>query len=240
MENELIKSPLEKASDMSARYSNGNEDPWGNRKSKLYQRVFKKATELAYGTVELPEADSDGKHRVNLYDVGCGGGNIIDTWVENKPEYINLNITGCDLSNDAISYLLKRYPEGRFDCVDLEEYDSRYPLHNLANADIVSIVDVMYYFDAKRHYSLTVDEIWNTIKPGTIVVVADNLVRSFRRDYLGKKKDCITLASYTEDSEPVSTEQSLNERTGKVRTWHRYLKVRIFMKTSEEEGGYDE
>lgn len=223
MEQELIKSPLEKASDMAQRYSNGNEDPWGNRASQLYQRIFKKATELSYSHL--------GKSgEIRLYDIGCGGGNIIDTWVENKPEGSTIKVTGCDISPDAINYLLARYPDGEFDCVDLEEYNCNDPLENLAKADVVSIVDVMYYFDAKRHYGITVDQIWDTIKPGAIVVVADNLVRSFRRDYLGKKDNCETLDSYTEDSEPVSTEQSISETTGKVRTWHRYLKVRIYRK----------
>lgn len=215
-----MSSPLEKSKDMQARYAMG-EDPWGNRERKLYQKIFKKATELAYKYLDKSDT-------INLYDIGCGGGNILDVWVENLPDYCNLNISGCDISQDAINFLNIRYPNSVFDKVDLEEYSSKVPLYNLAHADIISIVDVMYYF-SRRPYQVTLDELLDTIHSGAIIVVADNQVRSFQRDYYGKKDNVEVLESYTDYTEPVCVEESVCSN-GSIRKWHRHLHVRIYRK----------
>lgn len=222
-----MSSPLEKSKDMQNRYALYGEDPWGNRERQLYQKIFKKATELTYSYLS-------NINDITLYDIGCGGGNIIDVWKENLPKGKNLRISGCDISEDAIKFLKQRYPEGKFDLIDLETYvshvnDSNYEMdyftYHILNSNIVSIVDVMYYFGEKRDYKDTLDEIWKSIKPGTLVIVADNLVRSFRRDYLTKKKDCELLESFTDYTEKVCEEVS---DSGKH--WHRYLKIRIMRK----------
>lgn len=213
----MATSPLEKSADCIVRYK-GNEDPWGNRERGLYKRIFKKASELAYE--HLDKSDT-----INIYDIGCGGGNILDVWIDNAPENCNINLTGCDISSDAIKFLNDRYPEGSFDLVDLEEYYANNPLVKLGSADIVSIVDIIYYFGTKRDYKDTLDEIWNTVRPGAIVVVADNLIRHFRRDYLANKSDAILLESFTDYSEKICEE--VNESG---RKWNRYLKVRIIKK----------
>lgn len=222
-----MSSPLEKSAAMENRYASLGEDPWGNRERQLYQKIFKKATELAYEYIPgYDEADADGKVRVNLYDIGAGGGNVIDVWMENCPENFALNIYGCDISETAIAFLEKRYADSRFDLIDLEEYDCKSePLANMASADIVSIVDVMYYFDVKRDYKETLDHIWDTLKSGAIVVVADNLVRHFRRDYFKKKEDCKVLEEFTDFTEKICEETSESGRK-----WNRYLKIRIYQK----------
>lgn len=223
-----MSSPLEKSKDMQERYQKYGEDPWGNRERQLYQKIFKKATELTYQhllpTIKTPE-NNDGTLSINLYDIGAGGGNIVDVWKENSPENVVLNIYGCDISQDAINFLNIRYPNSSFDKIDLEDYSHTVPLYNLKNADIVSIVDVMYYLGEKRDYKETLDEIWETIKPGAIVVVADNLVRAFRRDYLQKKHNCKVLESYTDYNEKICEEVSASGKH-----WFRYLKVRIYQK----------
>lgn len=222
-----MSSPLEKSAQMENRYASLGEDPWGNRERQLYQKIFKKATELAYQHLpEFKDVDADGKVRINLYDIGAGGGNVIDVWRENLPDNMSLNICGCDISETAISFLEKRYVDSKFDLVDLEEYDNtKSSLLNMAAADIVSIVDVMYYFDVKRDYKETLDHIWSTLRPGAIVVVADNLVRHFRRDYFKKKEDCMVLEEFTDFTEKICEETSESGRK-----WNRYLKIRIFKK----------
>lgn len=212
-------SPLEKSAAMEARYSSLGEDPWGNRERQLYQRILKRAVELSYNA--LPEDLKE----LKLYDIGAGGGNVIDTWLQNLPENYTLDIKGCELSGTAIKFLEDRYPDSFFDVIDLEEYDASYPLQYLKEADLVSIVDVMYYFDTKRDYKVTLDHIWETIKPGAVVLVADNLIRAFRRSYFSKKPDCELLHEYTDYTEPVCQETYSNGRAYK-----RYLKVKIYRK----------
>lgn len=218
-----MSSPLEKSAVMNQRYENLGEDPWGNRERKLYQKIFKKAAQLAYQHLTIENKV------INLYDIGAGGGNVIDVWAENLPDGKVLRISGCDISEAAIRYLEARYENGKFNLIDLEDYKynetNQDYTDSIGVADIVSIVDVMYYFDAKRSYHDTLDEIWKSIKPGAIVVVADNLVRSFRRDYLTKKEDAELLESYTDYTEKICEETS---DSGKK--WNRYLKVRIMRK----------
>ncbi len=217
-------SLIEKSKDMERRYE-GGIDTWGNRERRLYQSIFKKAVDLT--KVELP---TPGEY--NWFDVGCGGGNIWDTVLENSDITTTFTVSGCDIVPKAVDDLINRYPDtvrkNVFVC-DLEEEHSTGTVSELrralSGADVVSFVDVLYYLGEKRDYRETLDELWEMIRPGCIVICADSLIPYQRRSYLKRKPDCILLHSYTDYTEPVSEEVN---PTG--RRWHRYLKVMIYKK----------
>lgn len=213
-------SLIEKSKDMEKRYAEGGNDSWGNRERQLYQKILKKAVELCYEKVEdLKE--------ITVYDVGAGGGNVTDVFVENLPEGKSLKVRGCDISEKAIEFLgTLGYKDSQFDLLDLEEYDhDKNKSETIANSDIVSFVDVMYYFGEKRGYKDTLDQIWKTIKPGAIILVADSLVTYQRRSYLKTKEDCETLYEFTDYTVPVS-----EEVTSAGKHWRRFLKIKIYKK----------
>ena len=206
---------------MEKRYENGI-DTWGNRERKLYQKIFKTTV------LRVLERLKGELNSVAWFDVGCGGGNIWDTVIENTPEGFPVYLRGCDLSKVAVDDLCKRYTTATCYQIDLETYMQGNPsnfYHYLRDSNVVSIVDVAYYFGDKRPWKETMDEIWKSIAPGTIVVVADSLIPYQRRSYFGTKSDCETLASYTDWSEPVSEEVRADGTK-----WHRYFKVKIYRK----------
>lgn len=217
-------SLIEKSKDMERRYEEGI-DTWGNRERRLYQSIFKKAVDL----VKL-ELHDPGEY--NWFDVGCGGGNIWDTVLENSDPDITFTVSGCDIVLKAVEDLMTRYSEtvrkDVFVC-DLETEHHTGALSKLGFAfmrsDVISFVDVLYYLGEKRDYRETLDELWSMIPTGCIVICADSLIPYQRRSYFKKKPDCTLLHSYTDYTEPVSEEVN---PTG--RKWHRYLKVMIYKK----------
>lgn len=212
---------IEKSSDMEKRYE-GGIDTWGNRERRLYQKIFKAAVESVRDL--LPAG------HILWYDVGCGGGNIWDTVLENSTLTHQFIVAGCDLSSRAVEDLRDRYvgkyPEGTIQRVDLEEYDATFHiLEGIQDATVVSIVDVAYYFGEKRPWKDTMDQLWRSITPGTYVIVADSLIPYQRRSYFGTKEDCELIKDYTDYTVPVSTETRDDGSQ-----WHRYFKVKIYRK----------
>ena len=202
--------PMEHSDVCEEHYVETN-DPWGNREFGRYTNTLKNAVVDIYNLMN--------KKDINLYDIGCGGGNVLDVWIDNKPDHVKLNLSGCDISETAINWINERY-EGNFEVLDVESYEHDHPDESLADADIVSLVDVMYLWGAKKHYSKTMDELWETIKPGAIFLVADTLIPYQRRSYLKKKEDSEVLEEFTESSMPVGSSDKFN----------RYLKVKIYRK----------
>lgn len=225
---------IEKSKDMEKRYE-GGVDTWGNRERRLYQKIFKKAVEIVKDYLKTATADL-GSTSFTWYDIGAGGGNIWDTVLENNTPDCTFNLRGCDLSDVALRDLESRYdPEvARATKLDLEEYnyeeiptsyDSCQFQDDILTSNVVSIVDVAYYFGDKRPWKQTMDEIWKSITPGTVVVVADSLIPYQRRSYFSTLPDCTTIADYTDYTTQVSEERRENGRI-----WHRYLKVKIYVK----------
>lgn len=222
-----MSSVIEKSADMEKRYE-GGIDTWGNRERQLYQKIFKSAVDKIKGYLN-PNPTNEVIY--NWVDVGCGGANILDTIVENEDQFYGWKLYGCDLSQVALKDVRERYPDGKFMPVDLEEYpDKDNKCHDefrdyLRGADVVSIVDVAYYFGEKRPWKDTMKAIWDDIRPGAIVVVADSLIPYQRRSYFRTMEDSALLSLYTDYTEKVST-----ETRGDGREWHRYLKVLIYRK----------
>ena len=205
-----MPSNKDKAADCIDLYKD-NDDPWGNRETQRYAKAFHKAAKDAILAT--------GKDVVRVFDIGCGGANIIDGFINACPEGIELRLGGCDISEDSINWINERY-DGDFITYDIEDFDSENPIHEIVDADLISIVEVAYYWDVKKRYTKTFDEIWKAIEPGTIVLVADSLIPYQRRSYLGTKEDCEIVEEFTDYTEPISN----NGRSNK------YLKVKIYKK----------
>jgi 2-polyprenyl-3-methyl-5-hydroxy-6-metoxy-1,4-benzoquinol methylase len=207
-------SRIEKSNVMENHYKE-SADPWGNTERQIYQRIMKQTVINALKYIDKPE--------VNYYDIGAGGGNIIDTVLKNKEDKV-INVSGCDISESAINWLSNKYHDGKFEVINCDKYldSNRSKLMN--SADLITIIDVMYYFggNGERYYKLTLDELWKTFKSGAIIVVADSIIPYQRRTYFKIKDDCETLMEYTEYCEPVG----INRDTGHKK----FLKVKIYRK----------
>lgn len=214
---------VEKSNVMEQHYQESN-DPWGNRRRQLYQKVMK------YGATKLYEyfkSNNPDRSDIYYYDVGVGGGNVLDTVIENKPDDITLHVGGCDISESAIKYLTENYSsfESKFEVIDCEEYDHKSPSNRLSNADIITIIDVMYYWGSKRDYRKSLDEIWDSLKPGAVILVADSIIPYQRRSYYKSKMDCKVLEEYTDYTVPMGQLNQSNKQ--------RYLKVKIYQKVGK-------
>lgn len=225
-----MSSVIEKSADMEKRYE-GGIDTWGNRERQLYQKIFKAAVEKIKGYLGESYRITNGVPVYEWVDIGCGGANILDTIVENQDDKHQWSLRGCDLSKVAIEDVKQRYPDGKFFTLDLEEYpDFTDESHQdftdyLNSADVVSIVDVAYYFGDKRPWKDTMKAIWRSIRPGAIVVVCDSLIPYQRRTYYNTLKDSELLEAYTDYTERVSVEVREDGHE-----WHRYFKVMIYRK----------
>lgn len=222
---------VEKSDVMEDHYSK-SDDPWGNRERQLYQKVLKYGAQKLFEYYNLYEKDQyphdikddylGSRDNIYCYDIGAGGGNILDTLIENFPDdKSKIHISGCDISESAIKFLNRHFNnyDKDFHIIDCDKYSNSSPNYYMAHADIITIVDVMYYWN---NYRSALDEIWKTIKPGAIVLVADSIIPYQRRSYLKTKSDCKVLEEYTDYTVPMG---ALND-TGK----NRFLKVKIYQK----------
>ena len=206
---------IEKSNVMEDHYSQ-SDDPWGNRKRQLYQTILKEASQRAFKYLDSSEI-------IRHYDIGVGGGNILDTIKDNAPSGITLYQGGCDISQSAINYINDHYITYCSEVIDCEEYDPAINKSSgMATADLVTIVDVMYYFGEKRDYRTTLDKLWETFKSGAVIVVADTIIPYQRRSYFKSKPDCEVLEEFTEYSAPAGQINGTNK--------NRYLKVKIYRK----------
>ena len=195
---------------------NQSDDPWGNRSRGIYKRVLKDTVIKLYQYLNLDT--------VNLVDIGCGGGNVLDVFIENKPDPVALNIVGMDFSPDTIRFLKGQYPNDKFIIYDITRYPDDLIENPLVTANIVSMVDTIYYwgqYDPSYNYRSTLDKIWDSLRVGTLVLVSDCLIRFNYRDYLKGKDNCELLESYTYYGEPTVIGGKPNK----------YQKIRIYRKS---------
>lgn len=211
---------VEKSNVMEKHYAEST-DPWGNRERQLYQKVLKAGSCKLF---EYYKKDHPASNIIKYYDIGVGGGNVLDTVIENCPSNIDLRVGGCDISESAINYLNENYKNNsKFEVIDCEDYNHDESFsEELSKADLITIVDVMYYWGSKRDYRTTLDEIWKTIKPGAIILVADSIIPYQRRSYYKNKPDSQLLEEYTDYTVPMGQLNDTNKQ--------RYLKIKIYKK----------
>lgn len=209
-------SVIQRASEMEDLYAN-DIDPWGNARRGLYNILMKEL-------VEKVESHTD-KESLEWCEIGAGGANVMRGIKHNAT--LPINFTGVDLSETAIKALIEDTDFGNeFYQMDLETYihdPEDPPVWN--TADVISWIEVLYYFGDKRPWKISFDEFWKGVKPGAIVIVADSLIPYQYRDYLKKASDAILLESYTDQSIAVSKEKRDNGSE-----WTRWLKVRVYRK----------
>lgn len=214
--DEVLKDVTKEKSDtMEERYTR-DIDTWHN--NGRYDDILK-------GVVKRVEKLLDkSKSKFKWIDLGCGPGWIIKSLKLSTTN--NIEYTGCDISNVAINYGVREGILSEDSYVDdLNELE--FNVGKFYNYDVVSLVDVMYYLgasessDSTRDWHKSAEAIWSNIKPDTILVVADCLVRFQYRDYFKKLDGCEVLDEYTEYCKPVYyTEKGIR----------RNLKVKIYRK----------
>lgn len=218
-ETNVIRS--EKSSAMEDKYA-GSPDPWKNGERGIYYPMMERLiSEMLTGDLE----------DMNLFlwcDIGCGGGNVGKAiYRALKQRYKDFSMCGVDISETAIKYLSED-PESPYNvlhCIDIEKMTDEEARDFFKSIDVISMVEVMYYLGEKKPWKSTIDTIWNSLKPGTLVVIADGLISYQYREYLKTKEDAELIVSYTDMETPVCREVSDNGRE-----WNRYLKVRIYKK----------
>lgn len=214
-------SVIQRANQMEELYAS-NPDPWKNRERGLYNILMKEVVDKVLS--HLPDVNP-----VKWCDIGCGGGNVFDGLLLNANEHgVPLELSGVDMSQSALDWLRSQEKYGNnFQQMDLEEYEYVEETPPVwSSADVVSWIEVLYYFGDKRPWRDSFNEFWRGVKPGTIVIVADSLVPYAYRDYLKNEVgDAELIETYTDYSEAVSVEKRSDGKT-----WTRWFKVRIYRK----------
>lgn len=216
MKNEFVNES-QKSKDMELMYQKSS-DPWGNGERKLYES-------LLGGTVDKLMNHLSINSPIVWCDLGCGGGNVTRGFKKFLDAYTeNVEFRGVDISETAVSRLQE---EGLYSNVlvcDLETItDTSDVLWK--DADVISLIEVIYYLGNMRPWKLSMDIVWSHVKKGAYVIVADGLIPYQYRDYLASKSDAELVESFTETSCPVCKEVRDNGTS-----WSRYLKVRIYKK----------
>lgn len=196
-----------------------SDDPWDNKSTGLYKRIL--IPYVKFLEDRFPET-------MRIFDIGCGGGNILDAFYDISEE--PLKFSGCDCSEEAIESISKNYKDSRFFVTDIETHFSDKDTNeewvkSMREADVVTFIDVVYYLGAKRWYRRTLEEIWDSLKPGQIFFYGDNLKRHNYRAFTKSLPGAKVLYEYTNYDEIVS---SFTDSNG--RTFNRYFKGLILEK----------
>lgn len=195
-------------------------DFFGNRQHNRYKLTM-------INTVrKIIDLTSHYSFPMKWHDIGCGSGNLVEA-VSNIAQENNtvFRMSGCDISETAAKFCRENLNLGEnFNQCDLEKYEpTTFPLWR--NANVISMIDVMYYLGEVRPWKTTFDKLWDSLIPGQLFVLGDCLVRHQYRDYPKLRGDIKIIDSYTEDSVPIDSEKRENGRT-----FNRYLKIRILQK----------
>lgn len=202
-------------------------DFWGNGERRLYHTVTKSLAEFLVKSVSSVRDST----MVFWCDVGCGAGFFLEGMSETLRAQGPLLIpSGVDISPEALRRCRMVVPyaavESTTDFMEVNLDDYKRGEGNSVmpwiNADVVSFIDTLQYF---KNYRQTFKEIWDGLKVGTVVVVADGMVRSNLRDFPASLDDAAQIGSWTDYSVAV-TPRDPNEKLSK----NRYLKYRIYRK----------
>lgn len=212
-------------SDQMETYYENNPDPWENGSTKLYERLLPNILDNIKEQID-PYLS---KNHIEWFDFGIGGGNVVHGFKEGLKTVFDkedIRFSGCDISKSAIERLESTGEFGNLYTINLDEMTSEDPLYkDLGNYDVLSMIEVIYYFGKSIGYKVVLDNIWSALKSGAVLIVGDGLVRNQYRDYLSTKEDSELIVSYNDHIVPICKEVS---DSGK--SWTRYMKVRIYKK----------
>lgn len=210
-------------------------DFWGNGERKLYHIVTRSLANFLIDNV----TSVGGNTMVFWCDIGCGPGYFLEGMRETlrKPGFDVVGSpnetsrpgpvlipSGVDVSPEALQRCRQVFQLDDFIEVNLDTY--KRSEGNLVmpwiNADVVSFIDTLQYF---KNYRRTFNEILEGLQTGTVIVVADGMVRSNLRDYPGTLDNVAAIGSWTDYSTPVTPRDP-----GDPHSKNRYLKYRVYRK----------
>ncbi len=216
-------SVRQRSADMETLYSESpTNDPWMNKKRNIYPTLLRKTVELILENLNPLEL-----RYTQWFDMGCGGGSVLkavhDIVEENTKTIIVL--AGADISPTALISTRESLPNAQLYQLDLERYDHGTHTPSWGNADVIFMVEFLYYLGDVRPWKTSFNEFWKGVRQGTIVVIADGLIPYQYRDYPKTLPDAELLHAFTDTSLKIATETTNNGKN-----WARYLKVRIYRK----------
>ena len=196
-------------------------DFWGNGERKLYHTLTKSLSKFL--------AENVGPVRDNAMhfwcDIGCGAGFFLEGLCETMRAEGPLVIpSGVDVSPEALTRCRTLWPHGEFVEVDLDKYKRLEGNMTMPwiNADVVSFIDTLQYF---KNYRETFKEIYDGLQVGTIIVVADGMVRSNLRDFPKSMDSVACVGEWIDYSTPVTPRDPSNPKSKQ-----QHLKYRVYRK----------
>jgi SAM-dependent methyltransferase len=112
------------------------------------------------GRVDLPSA--------SVLDVGSGTGFYVELWRELGAR----GVTGSDLTAVAVEQLGERFPDSRFQVLDLTK-----PLTGDPRPfDAISAMDVLFHIVDDQGYAQAIENLARLLAPGGILVFTENLL----------------------------------------------------------------
>lgn len=208
--DEVLKDVSKEKSDtMEERYTR-NIDTWGNkdRYDDIVQNLVSKVEKYI------------NENSVKWLDLGSGPGWVVDSL--RKSARKDIVFSGYDISETAIRYgidnNLLNSDSKVFDLNDLKFGEKAF-----YNFKVVSLIDVMYYLGGSgiRDWHETARAIWDNLAQGSILVVADCLVRFQYREFWKSLDGCEILEDYIEYSKPVYVTDNGNRRNLKVKIYRK-------------------
>lgn len=106
--------------------------------------------------------------QVEILDIGSGTGFYINLW----KELMVTHVTGCDLTNTAVTKLKAKFPDFRF--LELDIGDDNLPISE--KFDIISAFDVLFHIVDDIKYLKALENIKNLLKPGGIFIFSENFI----------------------------------------------------------------
>lgn len=157
-------------------------DPWDNKGK--YVKWFE----------GLVNEKLERKPSVFLYDIGCGGGHVLEGLVSEFSKISeDIKLTGVDISPTAIDYLNKdeRFTDllsEPFQCKSITDEDYNLSLSVISTAksrdmSVFSIVDTFYYIRSESKWRAAADKLAQQVPEDSYILVADSAGSKAYRDY---------------------------------------------------------
>jgi SAM-dependent methyltransferase len=102
-----------------------------------------------------------------ILDIGCGTGFYIDFWQSKKPSFI----AGIDITKKSVSELKRKYPQCRFEILDIGEKR----LFDVEKFDLISVFDVLFHIVDEKRFENAIYNMKQCSHPGTCVLITDTL-----------------------------------------------------------------
>lgn len=103
-----------------------------------------------------------------VLDIGSGSGFYVDIWKDLGVK----QITGCDITSVSVKNLKNKYPTGDF--LELDISSNVIPISK--QFDFISAFDVLFHIVDDDKYQKAINNIFNLLKPGGILIFSENFV----------------------------------------------------------------